>query len=435
MRNFLLNIMQWVLTKFARLTILRFRPGIIGITGSAGKTSTKLAIAAVLSGYRSLRHSPGGSYHFNTELGLLLTILGEWPKKKLQLLNRDHPEGKYASKAFFMLQVMAKSFANLLFPRRVNYPELLVLEYGIDRPGDMKRLLKIARPDIGVVTAIGEVPAHVEFFKSPRDVVREKARLVDQLPATSFAVLNADDAVVSSLAARSRAHAMTYGFSKNAHVRLSALEYRVEDGAPQGISFKIEYAGNMVPVRIDGVLSKTHAYAAAAGAAIGLIFGVNLVTISENLKNYRPAAGRMQIVQGVEGALVLDDSYNASPASMEAAIATLDEVPGKRKIAILGDMLEVEPHTIEVHEKAGRAVSDVADILVAVGKRAKFIAESARASGMNRKSIMSFETADEAARMLPSLVRKGDIVLVKGAHALHMGQIVEDISASPKASL
>jgi UDP-N-acetylmuramoyl-tripeptide--D-alanyl-D-alanine ligase len=220
---------------------------------------------------------------------------------------------------------------------------------------------------------------------------------------------------------------MTYGFSKNAHVRLSALEYRVEEGMPQGISFKIEYSGNMVPLRIDGVLSKTHAYATGAGAAVGLIFGLNLVTISENLKKYRPAEGRMSFFPGVEGSIIIDDSYNASPVSMEAAIASLSAIPGKRKVAILGDMLEVEPYTIEVHEKAGYMVSEAADVLVTVGTRAKFIAEAARASGFSKKDIFAFGTADEAARMMPSLVRKGDVILVKGAHAVHMEKIVEEL--------
>ena len=190
---------------------------------------------------------------------------------------------------------MTASF-RLIALRRSDYPEMLILEYGADHPGDMKRLLAIARPDTSIITAVGEMPVHMEFYSGPDDVAREKARLIEWLPSASFAILNYDDESVMHLKDRTRAHVMTFGFAKGVDVRVTGFEHRIENDEPRGVAFKLEYGGNAVPVRIENTFGKVQAYAAAAAASIGLIFGMNLVKIAEALRAYKPAHGRMELL-------------------------------------------------------------------------------------------------------------------------------------------
>ncbi len=208
-----------------------------------------------------------------------------------------------------------------------------------------------------------------------------------------------------NLEQRTRAHLMTFGFNKGAEIKISRMENRIENGRPIGISFKLEYKGTFVPVRLNGVFGRSHAYAAAAAAAVGIAFGMNLVAISDALANYTPPESRMQLLPGVKGTYIIDDSYNASPLSMHAALDALRDLPAKRHVAILGDMLEIGKYTIEAHEAIGKLAAQSAQILVTVGPRAKFIAETAHAAGMRPRSIISFETADEARKPVQDLIR------------------------------
>ena len=422
-------LLKKIMRRLARWTIWRYRPGIIGITGSAGKTSTKLAIAAVLERDRRVRTAYG---NLNSDLGLPLAILGDWSDRDLALVSRATPAGeKRFPKAIFWLKVIAVSLWRIAFGRRDGYPEILILEYGADRPGDIKYLLGIARPNVSVITAIGRIPVHVEFYEGPADVAREKGRLIEYLPAGGFAILNADDATVLGLQSRTRARVMTYGFERGAEVRLSRFENKVRDGRPAGISFKLEYGSGVVPVRIDGAFGRANAYAAGAAAAVGLAFGMNLVTISDALARYAPPAHRMQLVPGVKGAMIIDDSYNASLIAMHAALETLAALPAKRRIAVLGDMLEIGKYTPEAHEEVGRAAAARADALFTIGSRAKFIAEAARAAGMKRTAIFAFDTADAARMPLQNFIKKDDLILVKGSHAMRMDALVKEIRDVP----
>jgi UDP-N-acetylmuramoyl-tripeptide--D-alanyl-D-alanine ligase len=413
MQRPLLKSLRWLLKKLSQLTIARYRPGVIAITGSVGKTSTKRAIAAVLSSERHVRVSYG---NFNNEIGVPLTILGEWQEIK---------------GVFFWPRVLFTSIAQLI--RRTPYPEILLLEYGVDRPGDMRYLLEVAQPNIGLLTAIGEIPAHVEFFSGPEEVAEEKARLIERLPPGGVAVLNYDDATVMDLQDRTRAHAITFGFGEGADVRITNFEERSErvsakNGArPLGIAFKLEYAGSVVPVVLGGAFGHAQAYAAGAAAAVGVMFGMNLVRIAEALGRYEPPPGRMRLLDGVKGTYILDDSYNASPLSMHAALDTLRALPAKRKVAVLGDMLEIGKYAIEAHEAIGRLAAHAADALITVGPRAKFIAEAAKKEGMSRRAIMSFDTAEEAQRPVQDLIRKGDLILIKASRAIGLEKVVEEI--------
>jgi UDP-N-acetylmuramoyl-tripeptide--D-alanyl-D-alanine ligase len=424
MKSFLIKTLRGILRILARATLVRYKPAIIAITGSVGKTSAKQAIKAVLGRERHVRASIG---NFNSELGAALTILGDWRPEEMKLVSRDQPPGTAkARKTFFWIKVIFSSLWHLIV-RDKTYPEILVLEYGADKPGDIKYLVSFARPVVGVITAIGEVPVHVEFYAGPEEVAREKGRLIESLPATGFAVLNADDYVVLNLRDRTRARLMTFGFSKDADVRVSHLTNRSEGDRPIGLSFKLEYGGSFVPVRLDGIFGKAHAYAAAVGAAVGLLFGMNLAKISEALGDYSPADSRMKLLPGIKQTYLIDDAYNASPLSMHAALDTLRHLPAPRRIAVLGDMLEIGKYAIEAHETVGDLAAQSADVLFTVGPRAKFIASAAAESGMKKQDIFSFDTADDARLPLQNFLKKGDIVLLKGSHAMQLDKIVEEI--------
>ncbi|MDP3004315.1 MAG: cyanophycin synthetase, partial [Candidatus Azambacteria bacterium] len=193
--------------------------------------------------------------------------------------------------------------------------------------------------------------------------------------------------------------------------------------------FKIHEASDFVSVEIDGSLGKSQAYAAAAAAAIGIVLGMNLIQISEALWQYHGPNGRLKIISGINGSTIIDDTYNASPASTRLALETLRDSPGLRKIAVLGDMLELGEHAIPAHQNIGALADSCADILVCVGSRAKFIAE---ASKMARDRIFTFDNSDDAKLKIRDLVRERDVILVKGSQGIHMEKIVAEIMAEPQ---
>ena len=414
--------------KLAIWTINKYQPGVIAITGSVGKTSTKEAIFCVLKDSRFVRATHG---NFNNELGLPLTILGDYQKIT----------GK-----MFWAKVIFMAVFRLIFPAKGwsafggKYPEILILEYAADKPGDIRDLLDVAKPQIGVITAVGDVPAHVEFYSGPEAVAREKSKILEVLPSTGFAVLNADDKYVLEMKLRTKAYVMTYGFSDESAIQITNFENRVEGGIPVGVSFKLNYGGSFVPVKIDGCFGKPQVYAAAAAAAVGFAFGMNLVKVSEALQSYQSPAQRTKMIPGIKDTFVIDDCYNASPMSMRAAIELADSMKFKRKIAVLGDMLEIGKYTIDAHIEIGKQIAGVfsspakrggsasgGDILVTVGPRSKFIAEAASKKGMPIKNIFSFESADDAKLKVQELMKKGDLVLVKGSHAMELEKVVEEI--------
>src|SRR5258708_314402 len=286
MKTPFLNLLRWILGMLTRLTIWRYRPGVVGVTGSVGKTSTKLAIAAVLQKVRRVRVAAG---NLNNELGLSLSILGDWKPEELALVSREGPPPgtRRIKKFLFWGKVIFVSTWHVV-ARSKDYPDILILEYGADRPGDIKRLLRIVRPNVSVITTVGDFPVHVEFYAGPEEVAREKGRIIECLPVGGFAILNYDDETVMNLEPRTRAKVITYGFMKGAEVQATRFENKMEDDRPAGIAFKLEQSGSSVPVVIHGALGRSQAYAAAAAASVGLIFGMNLVKISEALGSYRP---------------------------------------------------------------------------------------------------------------------------------------------------
>lgn len=426
MKHIFVKILEWIVKKLGQMTLRRFQPKIIAITGSAGKTSAKEAAYVVLKNHFRVRKSEG---NLNNELGLPLAILGEWSEGELKLVSRDTRPGEKKFKKFiFWLKVVGKAKFNILFGKKSEYPEVLILEYAADRLGDIKKLIEIAKPDVGVVTTVGDIPVHVEFFSGPEAVVREKSKLVESLSSGGFAILNFDNEIVMEMRSQTRGRVISFGFNEGSDLRISGFENRSDGEVPMGISFKLGYGNNFVPVILKNCFGKAQAYAAAIAACVGLIYDLNLVEISEALSaNYEPPKARMNLLKGVKDTYIIDDTYNASPLSVEEALNTISGLAGRRKIAVLGDMLELGKYSIEAHESIGGLAARMVDVLVTVGPRAKFIAESAKSAGLADNKILSFDTAAEASEAVQDLIRTGDLILVKASRAVGLEKIVEEI--------
>lgn len=389
----------------------RYRPAIIGITGSVGKTSTKEAVfMALKTKFRARRNQK----NYNNEIGVPLTILGE----------------ETGGQSFWRwFRVFFVSVFRIIYTSK--YPRVLILEMGADRIGDISYLVGFVRCCVGVVTAVGDIPVHVEFFQSADQVAREKATLVRSLTPSDWAVFNFDDERVRAMAGKTRAKVFSYGFGENNHLRATNLEERLDDLSDVLLSFKVDYRGNNVPIRLKGVLGSHQLYPVLAAIAVGLIFKMNLVEIAQALKNYQPPAGRVRLLKGIKDSWIIDDTYNASPSATISALEVLSKTNG-RKIAVLGDMLELGAFSEEAHRQVGAKAALVADWLLAVGDKSIFIADQVQKSGLPKEKILHFEDSQEAARVLQNLICPGDVVLVKGSQSIRMEKIVKEVMAEPQ---
>lgn len=413
------KILILVLRALAQAILQRYKPQIIAVTGSVGKTSAKEAIYAVLKGHFNVRRN---IKNYNNEIGVPLTILG-------QESGNQSP--------WRWLQIFLIGFFEIFYAK--NYPKILVLEMGADKIGDIAYLTSFIKCNISVVTAIGEIPVHVEFFQGVDQVAKEKSNLVKCLKNEGWAVLNYDDQRVRAMAKKTSGQVFYYGFDEKADLRASNFEQRLEDLAEAGISFKVDYQGSNVPLRLRHVYAQHQVYAILAGVAVGLIYKMNLVEIAQALKNYQAPAGRLQMIRGIKNTWLIDDTYNSSPSSSLAALDLLNEAakaaggdePG-RKIAALGDMLELGSFTEEAHRKVGARAAQVADILLAVGEKSIFMADEAKKSGLPKENVWYFASSQEAGRELQDLIREGDIILVKGSQSIRMERIVKELMAEPE---
>src|SRR3989339_108492 len=414
------KILEIILNILAKRYLRKYKPMIVGVTGNVGKTTTKEAIATVVSAIKRTRVSAG---NLNNEIGLPLTILGDYSTEY-------YSSGTSAS---FWLKVLWNGFIGLIIKQK--YPEILVLEYGADHPGDIKKLARRFKPHIGIVTAVGETPVHVEYFHNKEHVAREKSELLRLMSESDYAVLNYDDPLVAKMAHSTRAKVVSYGFTENSQLKLSSYDYAYdEDGKPIGVSFKINQGISSVPVRMAGSLGKSMALSCGAAAAVGRILGLNLVSISEALSRFHGQPGRLRILPGIKGSIIIDDTYNASPAAMHLALKVLKDIKGARKLAVLGDMLELGEYSIKAHQDVGNMAGNITDALVCVGARAKFIADSA-SNQMLKENIYTFETSDAAKLKVQEIIREGDVVLIKGSQGIRMEKVVEEIMAEPEKKM
>jgi alanine racemase len=388
------------LLDWARFILGKLDPLVVGITGSSGKTTTKEATAAVLARRHAVFHNYG---NYNDRYGLPIAL------------------GKLAPEH-----------------------QVAILEMACDGQDEIRELAALTQPRIGVVTAVNDT--HLPYFGSLEAIATEKGRLVEALPQAGeggVAILNYDDARVQAMASRTEACVITYGLDPNADLVAGSLE-----AGPQGLSFTV-FVKDFFPVpggrgrrrlrvRLP-LLGRHNVYAALAAVAVGLALEVPLEAALEALAALRPLPGRLNPLPGIGGCLLLDDSFNASPASARAALDALDLYKDGRRFAILGDLMErstilsARPGGFEdkVYRSAGRQVAQVADFLVAQGDGARSMAEEAHRAGLAQERILVTYTAEDTVRGLAGRLVSGDTVLVKGDVESRMERVVAGLLADP----
>lgn len=408
------QFVQYLLRFFARNILLIYDPVVIGITGSVGKTSTKQAIHAVLAERFRVRTN---LKNYNNELGVPLTIIGEESGGRSVLR---------------WLRIFLRAAGLLLF-RSSSYPQTLILEMGADHPGDIAYLTRLAPCTVGVLTSV--TPAHTEFFTSLAAVLQEKSIIIMRLPASGRAVLNADDEGLAPIASKSPAPVLTFGFSEHASVRATNFLLTFEGSSlPSGSALKVRSADKKETMVLPGVIARHQAYGPLAAICVGLHFGMTLHDCAAGLARYRPPVGRMNLLAGIKRTALIDDSYNSSPAALQAALETLAAFPhATRRIACLGDMAELGALSDGAHQEAGDFVAGKnIDLLITVGAKGKKIGEAALARGCSSEKVFAFDFSPEAGRFLQGRLEEGDVVLVKGSQVSRMEKIVKEVMAEPE---
>ncbi len=405
MKKFIAN---W-LASLARSLIAKHQPKIIGITGSVGKTSTRDAIYAVVSTAFWARKP---ARNLNNEFGMPLSVIGS-----------DSP----GRSIFGWIKVFMKAYWQLWFGR---FPKVLVLEMGVDKPGDMDYLLSIAKPNIAVVTSIGF--AHYEFFKSTQAVKEEKGKIVKAVASNGAVILNGDNGNAATLKDWTSAKAIRYGFNDSNEVR---LQIKTEDFTPPGQStLDIHTPTQNMSVVIPAV-GVPHLASCGAAIAVGLYLSIPLDKIQKGLQIYKPVPGRLNLIKGIKKTTIIDDTYNASPDAVKEALQILRRMPHQHKIAILGDMLELGEISEQSHKEIGQLVATLQiNQLIVVGKQGRLIGESAVAAGMSNHAVSFFDSSVQAADHIKQQLVPESAVLVKGSQGVRMEKISKELLADPMSA-
>lgn len=359
------------LQQIARFYRNRLGVRVVGITGSVGKSTTKELVAEVLGQRYATTKNIG---NLNNEIGLPLTLLG---------ISQGHARA--------------------------------VLEMGFYVPGEITFLCEIARPHIGVVTNVGTV--HAERAGDQETIAKGKAELVQALPTDGVAILNIDDPWVRDMAIQTQAKVFFYGLDSSADLWAD----QVEGLGLNGIRFRLHYQHEILHLRVP-LIGRHSVHTALRAAAVGLADGLTWHEIVSGLRAGTTQL-RLMAVRTESGALLLDDTYNASPESTLAALNLLEELDG-RKIAVLGDMLELGQYEWVGHEMVGIRASEVVDILVTLGERGRMIAASACRAGLSATVITELETTDQVIEFLRQKLQPQDVALIKGSHGMRMDRIV-----------
>ena len=412
-----ITLLKSALRMMSLLVLKKYNPKIIGITGSVGKTSTKEAVFTVLSSRFRVRRS---EKNYNNEIGLPLTVIGV-------------ESGK--NSIWGWLLVFFKWLMVIVLP--IEYPEILILEMGADRPGDIKYLTSFVRPDVGIVTDVSF--SHIEFFRSLEGVAKEKMFLVSGLSEKSLAIINVDNEHIKKMKDQIKCRLVTFGFFDDADMQASDIFFNYSENREiLGLGFKLDYKGTNLPVRLNNVLAKHQIYPALVSVAVGIEFGINLVESTALLGNLSIPHSRLNLIPGIKNTQIIDDTYNASPSSVSAALEVLAEISTakekfRRKVAVLGDMLELGDETEKSHRNIAKKFLEIkGDIFFSVGTRMKFAVSDLEKSGFKKENIFSFDNPMDAGKKLQDIIKEGDIILVKGSQGARMEKVVEEIMAEPQ---
>ncbi len=365
------------LQKLAQNTLQEHPVKIVGITGSIGKTTTKEFTSALLAKRFKVLKSEG---NFNNHLGLPLSVLK---------LRGDH--------------------------------EIAVLEMGMSHPGEIGCLTQIAPPDVAVITNVQ--PVHLEFLKNMATIANAKKEILEGMKPNGTAVLNGDDPWVNKLSSAWKGEKIFFGFSKNWDISAQ----NIQKSGLNGMFFELNYGGQREKIKLSSFYDSTLSNFLAA-VAVAFVFSIPIADISECSDQLEPAAKRGTVFLLKNDNTLIDDTYNSNPAALESTLKSAAKLPAKRKIAVLGDMLELGEDSVKYHVSAGKQVVENGfDLLVTVGPLGKHMAEGARERGMPKDRIHTFEDSLEAAKNLGVLLGRGDLILVKGSRGMRMEHIIEQL--------
>lgn len=414
MKTIFKKIIYTILKWEAILVLKRFKPRIIGVAGSVGKTSTKDAIHASLKDFIVIRKNQKS---FNSEIGVPLTILGletGWNNPRIWITN---------------------IFAGIKVLFSKDYPEWLVLEMGTDRPGDMKKLISWISLDYAVFTRFPNVPVHAEYFAKAQDVNDEDAQMMFGLKKEGVLVLNADDELIAELALKSTFKTLWYGFNaKKNGVGVSNIDMQYDDRDHViGQHIKINFGSNSVPFTITGALGIQHAYPILASLVVAKDLGINVLDVLQSMDSYRVPQGRMNIVEGLEGITLIDDSYNSSPVALELAIQTLGQIQAGTKIAVLGDMSELGKYTQAEHKKIAHKLKEHnISHVITLGERAEFISDEAQE--LKIKYVYPALSHMDATQKVLEWAKGNTVVLIKGSQSSRMEKVTYQLLADTRVA-
>jgi len=412
MKNILKTIVAFFLGLFARAVLHKYRPTIVMITGSVGKTSTKDAVGEALTSRFLVRKSDKS---FNSEFGVPFTIL-----------NVGNPWGN----PFAWVEMIKNGLALLFLPN--HYPTMLVLETGADKPGDLARILHIATPDAVVVTRLPDIPVHVEAYTSPEAVHEEEFSPAYALRGAAPLIIPADKSHFREMAERTPARILTYGIDSGGFVDATGINFSINRaGIVDGMRAQVAVAGQTGEIVVRGSVGRIQILPVAAAIATAQAFDIPLTDALKTLEGYVPPPGRGRLLGGTHESILIDDTYNSSPVAVEEALETLKDFPGaKRRIAVLGDMLELGRYSVQEHARIATLARKSADVVVAVGIRSRAFGQS-----KGKGELIFFDDSRIAAHKLPPLIQEGDVVLVKGSQSVRMERVVEALLADPNDSV
>lgn len=399
MKRIILRKILWFLAKGM---LKKHAPLVVGITGSVGKSSTKEAVALALSQHYTVRKTEG---NLNNEFGIPLTIFGIQAG---------------GSSIFAWLFIILKAF--YLRYCTFQYPQALVLEMGIDRPGDMAYLFSFVSLDIGVVTHVSG--SHLQYFKSLAGIAKEKGEILNHFQAgKGVAIINADNKYTLKMKEKTSADVVfTYGFSEGATVRgtNTNLVQGGEAGSLPYYHLKIEHAGNTFPLRLPNIVAEHHISSVLAAMAVAISLKLNLVEVAKRLEAFASLPGRLRILPGIKETLLLDDTYNASPVSTIEAIKVLGRLNSPRKIVILGDMLELGPKSDELHAELAHTLQEAGiSVAVLVGPHMRALFLECQKLGLPI-TLYWEESPLAVVANIKSIVAPHDAILIKGSQGMRM---------------
>lgn len=419
------SLIRNILKRNVKSALERYNPTIIAVCGSVGKTTVRNLLAQSLREYGAVGSN---RKNYNSEWGIIFSIL------QVEAPGKNPLE---------WLKIMAKSFAfgNL----EEEFPDIWVLELGVDKPGDMDFFVQdFLKFDAVIFTFYGESPVHLENFESVKDLVQEDLNALTALKDDGFVIANSDDPMQASMIKKHKDHIITYGLYE-ADVTLVDIQSEIDMVDDKSVwdtygtaikpilHQKISYRGGLVPFQVEYMFGTAQAKCLLPVVSFFIHEGVNLIEISQKITTFQPVNGRMRFFEGIKDTLIIDDTYNAAPASVEEGLRSMEfiKLEGARKIAVLGSMMELGEKEIDEHARIGQVAAEHVDILVTVGDK-MIHAHKEFQFHKSYKAAIHVQEPEDAVDWIRMNVTPNDIFYVKGSASTHMERVVAELISFKK---